>query len=151
MAAIAASKYRVESATDPRTETYIISAEKIPQIYGNLDSFFRTLPTEISINMLAENESISSIKYKNISFETLLDQTSTYRNVTGNIILKKRTQSVTIGTVNKISTPISFTLKDSAQGTSDFATQLQLILYLRGITLSDYCLSSVNLIYRGDM
>lgn len=151
MAAIAVSKYRVESATDPRTETYIISAEKIPPFYGNLDTFFRSLPTEISTNMLAENESISSIKYKNISFETLFDQTSTYRSVTGNIILKKRTQSLTIGAVNKINTPINFTLKDSAQGTSDFTSQLQIMLYLRGITLSDYCLSSVNLIYRGDM
>ena len=59
MAAIAVSKYRVESATDPRTETYIISAEKIPPFYGNLDTFFRSLPTEISTNMLAENESRS--------------------------------------------------------------------------------------------
>ena len=152
MAAIGVSRIKIDSSTDPHFETYIISAEKIPPYYGNIDNFMRSLPMEISMNMKKDYENPISALYKNVSYSTLIDQAETgdNRTVTGNIIMKRRSQSFA-ALVKQISIPVAFQLKSEEQRTSNFVSQLTLELYVRGITITDYRLSTVNLIYRGDM
>jgi len=150
MAAIGVSRVKIESSTDPHFETYIISAEKIPLYYGNIDTFMKSLPTEISISMKKDAEAVTNVIYKNLSYSTIIDQTGDSYTVTGNVIMKRRSES-SISLAKQISVPVAFQLKSEQQGTSNFASQLLLELYVRGIIITDYRLSSLNFIYRGDV
>ena len=151
MAAIGVTKVKIESSSDPHFETYIISAEKIPPYYTNIEFFMQSLPAEISMAMKKDYETVTNIIYKNLSYSTIIDQSSeNSRAVIGNIIMKRRSQT-SVAFPKQISIPVAFQLKSEQEGTSDFVSQLTLELYVRGIVITEYRLSAVNLIYRGDM
>ena len=122
MAAIGVSRIKIDSSTDPHFETYIISAEKIPPFYGNIDNFMRTLPVEISMNIKKDYEMPTSALCKNLSYSTLIDQAeSDNRAVTGNVIMKRRSQS-SISMAKQISVPVAFQLKSEQQPDNNWTT-----------------------------